>query len=172
MGGMGRSRPCRVSLMAWLGRLLADSFPSDRGGRFRQFDAAETGADHRALENIKGKSMAHTETTDAAIARHMIDADAAASQTGANFRESMRKITDLQSAEIERLRAIVADVTAERPRKLISITGVQVQGDGEPRPRARIVGLANDGSLWTGNAWGRDWERCADLPQATDELND
>ncbi|MEE3502749.1 hypothetical protein [Acidiphilium acidophilum] len=158
--------------MAWLGRLLADNFPSDRGGRFRQFDAAETGADYRALENIKGKSMPHTETTDAAIARHMIDADAAANSTGASFRESMRKISELQSGEIERLRAIVADVTAERPRKLISITGVQVQGDGEPRPRARIVGLANDGSLWTGNAWGRDWERCADLPQATDELND
>lgn len=171
MGGMGRSRPCRVSLMAWLGRLLADSFPADRRGRLHLIAAAETGADHRALETIKGKSMAHTETTDAAIARHMIDADAAASQTGANFRESMRKITDLQSAEIERLRAIVQDATAERPRRLISITGVQVQVEGETRPRARIVGLANDGSLWTGNAWGRDWDRCADLPQATDELN-
>jgi hypothetical protein len=158
--------------MAWLGRLLADGFPADRKSRFRQFDAAETAADQRALENIIGKSMAHTETTDAAIARHMADADAAASQTGASFRAAMQRIVETQSREIERLRAIVADLTAERPRRLISIAAVQIQGEGETRPRARIVGLANDGTLWTGTAWGRDWERGADLPQATDEINE
>ena len=158
-------------MMPWMRRLLVDTFPSDRQGQLRQFDAAETAADHRVLQNIVGKTMAHT-TTDAEIAKHMAAADAAATQNGASFRQSMQAIVDLQSAEIERLRAIVADVTANRPRRLIGIAAIQVQGEGETRPRARIVGLANDGTLWTGSAWGRDWERCDDLPQATDELND
>jgi hypothetical protein len=107
---------------------------------------------------------------DAAVAKELAAADEAATTSGTSFRDSMRRITELQSAEIERLRAIITDFTAERPRKPVSLAP-HVDGNGRARG---VVALADDATMWSASdllAPGRvKWERIADLPQPTDAM--
>lgn len=106
---------------------------------------------------------------DAAVAKELAAADEAATSSGTAFRDSMRKITELQSAEIERLRAIITDFTAERPRKPVSVSP-RIDADGRARG---VVALADDATIWEASvldATRTRWHRVADLPQPTDEM--
>ena len=107
-------------------------------------------------------------SSDDAVQRELAAADQAAETSGVAFRDAMRKITELQSAEIERLRAIIADFSAEHPRKPVSIA---TRTDANGRARG-CVALASDGTMWVSDdlldAPRARWERVADLPQPAD----
>lgn len=96
-------------------------------------------------------------------------ADEAATSSGTAFRDSMRKITELQSAEIERLRGIITDFSAQRPRKPVFLAG---RTDDNGRARG-VVALTDDGTVWEASildATRTRWHRIADLPQPTDAM--
>lgn len=139
--------------------------------------ALETEAgDRLALANMIPKrnnpmtTLSINAEVDTEIARHVAAADAAANSTGASFRDSMRKITELQSAEIERLRAIISDISKDRPRKPISVAN-RIDDNGRSRG---AVAVCNDGTIWHTDGEGRhaSWAQFPAIPQAADQLGD
>jgi hypothetical protein len=82
----------------------------------------------------------------------------------------MRALVETQSREIERLRAVIADMAKERPRKLISVTQMRAEFNGQVMDY--VFAIANDGTHWRCDRHGRDWTRLADLPQPDSVLKD
>ena len=83
----------------------------------------------------------------------------------------MRKIVELQSSEIERLRAIVQDFSKDRPRRIVSLTS---RTDNNGRARG-VIAVASDGTIWTGehiDSARAAWHRVEDLPQPAAELGE
>lgn len=173
--------------MTIIARALAVAFPATGTHAEALAAARDADADREALKSIirttrtpKGStSMSNVATiphlpaaddADREIRKLMATANAAAESTGETFRKAMQQITEAQSREIDRLRKIVADISKDRPRKIVSLTACKMRSDSGHEADA-IVGVANDGTIWSADKWLTAWERCADLPQPSEELD-
>ncbi|MGC9271843.1 hypothetical protein [Acidiphilium sp.] len=158
--------------MSRIARLFASAFPSVRGSITTDPQHAarrDRIDDSLALDKIVRKSTMTTDAeADAIIARHRATAERAATEGGKSFRDAMTAACDSQAEEIDRLRAIIRDMSAERPRRLISITALTINGSAGAR--SELIGVAGDGTIWNGGQRGDSWRRIADLPQGADEL--
>lgn len=169
--------------MTIIARALAVAFPATGPHAEALAAARDAEADRDTLKALivstmkappmSAQTIAHLPVDDAAdrqIARLMQTASAAAESTGETFRKAMQQITEAQSREIDRLRKIVADISKERPRKIVSITSCRMKADHGGDADA-VVAVASDGTVWTGDKWLTTWDRAADLPQPDAELD-
>ena len=164
-----------------LARIIGAAFPVTDPRAIADAKARDAEADRATLETMQtrtGIRMNNVATiphkpiddqADQAIARLMQQATAAAESTGETFRKAMQQIVETQSREIDRLRKVVADISKERPRKIVSIASCKMKSDHGGDVDA-VVATATDGTVWRGDRWISGWTRAADLPQPDSEL--
>lgn len=111
---------------------------------------------------------------DDKIRRELATADAAANATGQTFRDSMRKVSEIQAAEIDRLRAVIAEYSKARPRVPVALAPFRrdIAGSQTGQPNDHILAICNDGTLWQYAASYKDstWTPFPEIPQISDEL--
>lgn len=150
-----------------LAALFGAALPVNRRAELHLIAAREHAENNKTLDKIRMITDMDDRTADAELdaARKAVGANI--EQAGSSFRAALVALTERQEAEIKRLRELVRQISAERPRKLIAITSVRRRWQSGDTTE-KLFGLDNEGCAWS--FIDGAWEREASLPQAADEM--